>query len=461
MNMRAISAIALDLGTTSIKAGISDEAGTILDARTTSAPLMDVSQGGYESNALAYATAVRKLADVYAARAPGAPLGLSCQRSSFLIWEKRSGNPITPLISWQDTRGAACCNALKNSGPLVTRLTGLRLAPYYFAPKLNAVLSGNPVFRTKLLDGEFLAGTLDTYLIWRWTGKAHHVTDASMAARTLLMDLQTQQWSQTLCDLFEIPREILPRIVHSEDLHFELENGLTLHASVADQSAALIAATRAASNAALVNLGTGGFIVRALPEEAPPPDGYLRTLVFQDENGCAYFAKEGTLNSIAAALAPYPVADCRIENLARHDIFCLAEPGGLGAPYFRNDLGLMFSQPVERLTPREIASLLLEAIIFRVARALENFHGDAPVERVYLTGGLSELEGLRQGIAQCMPFEFYKFQQKDASLSGAALLAARLTHTDVRDAERIIARPNAALVEKYHAWKAWLDELLN
>ena len=106
-------------------------------------------------------------------------------------------------------------------------------------------------------------------------------------------------------------------------------------------------------------------------------DGYLQTLVYQDSAHHAHFAVEGTLNSIAAALAPYPVEECRIEDMAADDIYCVAESSGLGAPYFRQEIGIRFSQPVEHLSHRRIAALLLEAVIFRVARILEDFHHES------------------------------------------------------------------------------------
>lgn len=458
-----ISAIALDLGTTSIKAGLLDQAGALGNIVAFPAPPISVNNGRYESDALAYAeTAEQALSTCLVQAGSAPPLGLCSQRSSFLIWEKASGQPVTPLISWQDNRGTASCEALLASENLIRDLTGLRLTPYYFAPKLRVVLQDHPEWRSKLECGELLAGTLDTFLIWRWTGGKHHVTDSSMAARTLLMDVRQRQWSPALCDLFAIPLSMLPRIKPSAGLNLRLNNGLTLQASLGDQSAALIASTAEGSAEALVNLGTGGFVIRYLLEEKFTQDGYLCTLIYQDSKLHTHLAIEGTLNSIAAALASYPVGECRIEDLAAEDIFCITEPSGLGAPYFRNDIGLRFSQPVKHLVSRQMAALLLEGIIFRVARILEDFHREHALERAYLSGGLSELACLQQGIAQCVPFELYRLQQKDASLQGAALLAAGMSPACHREAEKIeIAHTGKLLAEKYLRWKDWFDTLLS
>ena len=463
MTTPIITSIALDLGTTSIKAGLLDQNGTLSHIVALPAPAISGHDGRYESDALDYAATAEQVLGTCLAQAGGVPpLGLCSQRSSFLIWERASGRPLTPLISWQDDRGAESCDALRAQESVIHTLTGLRLTPYYLAPKLRILLQENPQWHTQLERGELLLGTLDTFLIWRWTGGKHHATDASMAARSLLMDIQQQQWSPQLCELFGISPTILPRITPSAGLNLPLNNGLILQASMGDQSAALIASVGANSTDALVNLGTGGFVIRYLAQDQAMLSGYLRTLVYQDHAAHAHTAIEGTLNSIAAALAPYPVQECRIEDLAAEDIYCLAEPSGIGAPYFRSDLGLQFSSSVAHLTQRQIAALLLEAIVFRVVRILEDFHREAAINRVFLSGGLSELTCLQQGIALCLPFPVHRLQQKDTSLQGAAFLAAAIAPVHQSESTRIeITCPASPLPQKYLRWKDWLDALLD
>ncbi|TXI29312.1 MAG: carbohydrate kinase, partial [Nitrosomonas oligotropha] len=266
--MISAAAVALDLGSTSIKAALLDRQGNLQHIAAQPAPAIDSRDGRYESSASEYVRiATQVLQDCIAQADNNPPLGLCSQRSSFLIWDKASGEPVTPLISWQDDRGKSCCERLHASEETLRSLTGLRLTPYYFAPKLSVLLQENPSWREKLIAAEWLAGTLDTFLIWRWTQGRNFVTDASMAARTLLMDIHQQQWSDTLCHLFDIPRSILPHIKPSTGLNLSLDIGLTLQASVGDQSAALIASLTDRSSEALVNLGTGGFVIRSLAAE--------------------------------------------------------------------------------------------------------------------------------------------------------------------------------------------------
>jgi glycerol kinase len=456
--------IALDLGTTALKAGILTNGGEFAGVLSRPAPTMTGENGIRESDALTYLTTATELLDECLAGAGGnARLGLSCQRSSFLVWDKISGLPVTPLISWQDTRGEASCKALRAQEPLIKNLTGLRLTPYYFAPKLRVLLEEHPPLREGLEQGELVTGTLDSFLIYHWTGGSRHQTDASMAARTLLMDVRQTAWSPALCDLFGIPLGILPSLTPSVGLNLTLKNGCTLQASIADQSAALIASIRPDNAEALVNLGTGGFVIRYRPEPSPsPPEGYLETLVYEDSALKTHTAVEGTINSIAAALAPYSYQDCRLENLAESaQLFCICEPSGVGAPYFRETAGIVFSAPVAHLDERQIACLLLEGIIFRVTRMLDDFRHCHGIDRVYLSGGLSEVPALQQGVAACSSLEVHSLLQKDASLLGAAVLAADLPPAHARKSAKVSLTADAGpLRNKYQQWKIWFDTFI-
>lgn len=457
-----IVAVALDLGTTNIKAGLLAQDGSLRNIASLPAPRIAIDGGRYESDALAYAEAADAVLAGCLVQTEARPsLGICSQRSSFLIWESTSGTPVTPLISWQDDRGAEICVALHGQESTIRELSGLPLTPYYLAPKLLVLLREHPAWRERMHSGEWLLGTLDTFLIWRWTGGRQHVTDVSMAARALLMDIHTRQWSPALCGLFDIPQQALPQIVPSTGLGLRLDNGLTLQASMGDQSAALLASIVIGRREALVNLGTGGFVVCYLPEGRSAPKGYLQTLVWQDAARQVHLACEGTLNSIAAALAVYPVGACRVEALASDEIFCLAEPSGLGAPYFRGDLGVTFSEPIENLPVQRIALLLQEGIIFRVVRILEDFQREFGIERVYLSGGLSNLPCLQQGIARCVPLDVFHLSQTDASLLGAAQLAADSVALEPEKSERIrVTLRSTELLMKYQLWKKWLDGLL-
>ena len=154
------------------------------------------------------------------------------------------------------------------------------------------------------------------------------------------------------------------------------------------------------------------------------------------------------------------MGECRVEDLALDDIYCLAEPSGIGRALFQGNIGIRFSRPVEHLTQRRVASLLLEAVIFRVARILEDFHRESALERVYLSGGLSGLTCLQQGIARCVPFAVYRLVQPESSLRGAALLAAGMAPAYNRKSERMKLPAMPVRCQKNTATGKWLDDLL-
>jgi glycerol kinase len=266
--MSIATAIALDLGTTSIKAGLIDDSGQLSVKFSLPAPKITVNNDRYESDATAYIEIAEQLLVKCLSHANATPsLGIAYQRSSFLLWEKSGGKPVTPLISWQDNRGASCCAELSANQENIQKLTGLRLSPYYFAPKLNALLLEAPELRIGIEQGSLLAGTLDSFLMWHWSDGRLFQKDFSMAARTMLMDIKSQQWSSQLCSLFMIPQHALAKIQPSIGLNQNIIHNCILRSSIADQSAALIASVSSDANDVLVNLGTGGFVIRYMPKQ--------------------------------------------------------------------------------------------------------------------------------------------------------------------------------------------------
>ncbi len=458
----ALNTIVLDLGTTSIKAATCVNSNQIERVFLQPAPEISVDNGHYLSDAMAYLAVVDRLLEKCQRYCQTSPiLGLCFQRSSFVIWDSHSGLPVTPLISWQDNRGKASCEELQEQNGLIRQITGLPLTPYYYAPKLRTFLHQQPELRQDILNSNYLTGTLDSFLIWHWTHGKCFLTDASMAARTQLMDINKGVWSETLADIFDIPLQALPKICTSNDFNLKLKNGIVLRTCVADQSAAMLASVGNDSTEVLVNLGTGGFVIRYEPDYSNDNTSiYLRTLIYQDSQKGKHIALEGTLNSISAALQPYPFKSCRIEDLAElDDIYCLAEPTGIGAPYFCKDIGLEFSQDIDHLTKQQIASLLLEGIIFRVALILEQFNRQAKIQRVNLSGGLSALPCLQQGIALCSPAPVYRLLQKHSGLQGVAILTNNLEAGSYRQTEIISVNQNSdTLIKKYKRWKVWFSQ---
>ncbi|HEX5759220.1 MAG TPA: FGGY family carbohydrate kinase, partial [Thermoanaerobaculia bacterium] len=193
-------------------------------------------------------------------RRQGAPaaLGLACQRSTCLVWERATGRPLTPAISWQDRREAGRVRGMAAHAEEVARRTGLRLSPHYAAPKLAGLLEALPDGLARARGGELVAGTLDAWLVRRLAGR--DATEPGQAGRTLLYDLEEDRWSPELCALWGVPAAALPALAPSAGAWGEVE-GVPLRAMLGDQQAALLGHGGWAEGTAAAHFGTGAFVL--------------------------------------------------------------------------------------------------------------------------------------------------------------------------------------------------------
>jgi glycerol kinase len=225
---------------------------------------------------------------------------MAAQRSSFLLWERESGNCVTPLISWEDRRCHDWCRQHEAKLSAMLSSTGLQLTPHYPAPKLAFIMEQDRGIKSQIDNGKLMFGQIDSYCLWRWSRM--HQVDLSMAARTLLMNIKSGQWSDELLTYFGIQESILPLVVSSCSRKIHLDPGGMLTASVADQSAAMISTLGLGYEGTLVNLGTGGFVLKFLGQEISTVPGYLTGPVCSLSDGTVLDGIEGTINGIGALL---------------------------------------------------------------------------------------------------------------------------------------------------------------
>jgi len=238
-------------------------------------------------------------------------IGITNQRETLVVWDRRTLAAPRRAIVWQDRRTAALCDRLRAAGqePRVTELTGLRLDPYFSATKLSWIAANDEATWAGILDGGLVAGTVDSYIIARLTKGRRHVTDASNASRTLLYDIRTGQWSAELCDLFGVPMRALPEVVPSygEVGHTEPEEFLGLDVPVAgiagDQQAALFGQACFAPGDTKCTYGTGSFVlVNTGKEIVRAKSGLLATVAWQEPGGELKYALEGAIFVTGAAV---------------------------------------------------------------------------------------------------------------------------------------------------------------
>lgn len=453
--------IAIDLGTTNIKGGVLNDSGALTGVVSVSAPPVTGTGLVRESSVEDYLKAVEALVEGLDKKIPKtAPLGIACQRSTFLLWERETGKPLTPLISWQDRRTADWCKKNKDKEEFIIKKTGLPLSPHYAGPKLAFLLEQDSGLKKEAARGKILFGTLETYLLWGWTAGRIHETDLTMAARTLLADISTGEWSDDLLQIFGVPRDIFPAISSSTGRAILLAKGRKVTSTIADQSAALLFAMGNQKDRCVVNLGTGGFVICPTGSAPKYIPRYLTAPLLANGKGENLFGLEGTINGIASSVEQFPVDNFSQGEDSGADCFCLPDSAGVGAPHWAPNLNLVFSKKAETLSDREKGRLVLEGIIFRVREIWEDIKekNDYPL---ILTGGLSRDRLIGQGLADCLNRKVEIPEEREGTLSGAATLAAGLAPG--RPPKTVFIEPNprdSTLPSKYGQWKEWVKGIV-
>lgn len=456
------AAVGLDLGTTRIKAGLLDERGRLQQVRSVPSPELVGEDGIREADPRAYARAAREL--VESTDVPsGTPLGIASQRSTFTIWEREGERLRLPLISWQDRRAAGWCDRHRSIEPEVVRRTGLPLSGHYAGPKLAALQQAQPGLREELRSGEWVFGTLETYLIQQWTAGRIRETDLTMAARTLMLDLERADWSPELLAHYDVPATILPRLVSSTGAGHDLAFGLRLEAMLSDQAAGLVAALDGSRRSALVNLGTGAFVLRPTAGPQPRRLGYLTAPILGTAGAEPRYCLEGTINGAGPALDRFGPGPVELpEKDPCRDGFALPDLAGLGSPHWRPQLGLTLSPAARELPRPEQRRVVLEGLLFRIRELLEDLFDGRRPERIVLAGGLTREPAVGEGLAAALGRPVELQLERESGILGAARLAAGLDPfassptSPVEPGER-----GAYLREKFDRWTGWFGRLLS
>lgn len=394
--------------------------------------------------------------------------GLATQRSSIACWDRASGKPLSPVISWQDRRAARQVAALAPQARRVTELTGLVLSPHYGASKLAWCLRHLPPVKKARREGSLVAGPLASFAIAGLTQGHPCLADPVNGARTQLLDIGQGDWSEELCRLFDIPRDILPRLVPNRHAFGELDvSGRTIPLSVVigDQPAALFADGEPDIHTAYLNLGTGAF-VQCLSEQAVP--GLLRSVLWRD-TGRTLFALEGTVNGAATALDAVAkqlrVGKARmtralpawLETSSEIPLF-LNGIGGLGAPYWRAGFHSRF---VGRGGAGEKMAAVAESIVFLLLENLDRMR-DAGTElrRLRVTGGLAQLDGLCQRLADLSALPVERPLLYEATALGVARLLGGAAQTAPARSTRFVPKQAPTLETRRRHWQTAMQEAL-
>ncbi len=290
-----------------------------------------------------------------------AAIGITNQRETTLVWDRKSGKPIYRAIVWQDRRTASICNQLKSAGKeaLVTEKTGLLLDPYFSATKVKWLLDNVEGARAKAQAGDLAFGTVDTYLIWRLTDGAVHATDATNAGRTLLFDIEKGEWDDQLLALFDIPASMLPNVRDCDGDFGQtdasiLGRAIPIRGVAGDQHAAVIGQACFAPGMIKSTYGTGCFAVLNTGDTLVRSQNRLLTTIAYRMGGKTIYALEGSI-FVAGAAVQWLRDGLKIIGKAsdsgrlamaadpKQNVYLVPAFVGLGAPYWDAEArGAMF-----------------------------------------------------------------------------------------------------------------------
>jgi glycerol kinase len=379
-----------------------------------------------------------------------AAVGITNQRETTLLWDRRTGKPYYNAVVWQDTRTKEICDALAHDGgqDRFRIVCGLPLATYFSGPKIKWILEYVPGARAAAERGDALFGNVDTWLIWWLTGgpdSGAHVTDVSNASRTMLMNLNTLDWDNQVLEVLSIPRAVLPRIVSSSDPNpwgYTSPAGpfgysIPVCGDLGDQQAALVGQTCFLPGEAKNTYGTGCFmLLNTGTQIVPSKSGLLTTLAYRLGDQPAVYALEGSI-AITGALVQWLrdnlgliSSSAEIEQLASSvedngGIYFVPAFSGLFAPYWRSDARGVIVGLTRFINKGHLARAALEATAYQTREVLEAMQKDSGVHLTTLKvdGGMVYNQLLMQFQADLLGVPVVRPKISETTALGAAYAA--------------------------------------
>jgi glycerol kinase len=439
--------LAIDQGTTSTRAVVYDATGAVRGSAARELTQHYPRPGWVEHDAEeiwagVLDTVPRALAAANVQAADLAAVGLTNQRETAVVWDRRSGAPAARAIVWQDRRTGDFCRERRADEPWIYQRTGLVLDPYFSATKVRWLLKQDAALAGQAAAGSLAFGTVDSFLIWRLTGGAVHATDRSNASRTLLLNLATGQWDAELCRYFEVPEAMLPQVrASAADFGVTkglgvLPDGLPLYGVAGDQQAALFGQCAFGPGEAKCTYGTGAFFLQHLGRRLSLSRHRLLTTIAASGEGPLEYALEGSVFVAGAAVQWLRdglklLSDAAaVEEMAHRSdpeqpvIFV---PGfvGLGAPHWVPDArGVLFGL-TRGTSAADLGRATLEGVAFQVADLIDAAASDAGerLRALRVDGGMARNAWFLQCQADVLGLPVQAAAQSEATALGAAFLA--------------------------------------
>lgn len=390
------------------------------------------------------ATCRQVLAETGVAAADLAGIGITNQRETTAVWDKATGAPLHRAIVWQDRRTVEICEALRGGGheDMIRHKTGLLLDPYFSGTKASWILDQQPEARDRAARGELLFGTIDSFLIWRLTGGASHVTDATNASRTMLYDIREGAWSEEICGLLQVPMAMLPEVKDcAADFGITvpeiLGEAVPILGVAGDQQAAGIGQACFAPGMMKSTYGTGCFALLNTGETPVVSHNRLLTTVAYQLGGKPIYALEGSIFIAGAAVQWLRDGLGLLEDAAQsgalarqadpeQDVLLVPAFTGLGAPYWQPECrGAVFG--LTRGTgPAEMARAALQSVAYQTRDLWEAMRADWPEEThvtLRVDGGMSASDWTMQSLSDLLGAAVDRPKMQETTVLGAGWLA--------------------------------------
>jgi glycerol kinase len=477
---------AIDQGTTSTRCIVFDQHGKVAGLGQREHQQIFPRPGWVEHDALeiwrnTLAVIEDALANTGLGRSDIDAVGVTNQRETTVVWDRRTGEPVYNAIVWQDTRTDAICAELAgDAGPgRYQERTGLPLSTYFAGPKLRWILDNVENARARAESGDLCFGTIDSWLVWKLTGGNAHVTDVTNAARTMLMDLRTLQWDSQICADFGVPESLLPAIHSSSQIYAEITEGplagVPIGGILGDQQAATFGQACLSPGEAKNTYGTGNFmLLNTGTEPVTSSHGLLTTVCYRIGDEPAVYALEGSI-AVTGSLVQWLrdnlgiiSAASEIEALAASvpdtgGAFIVPAFSGLFAPRWRPEARGIICGLTRFVNKAHLARAALESTAFQTREVSDAMRADSGVELTTLKvdGGMVANELLMQFQSDILGVPVVRPKVAETTALGAAYAAGiavdRWNQDDIREiwAEDKTWQPSMAEAERERRLAEW------
>lgn len=439
--------LALDQGTTSSRAIVFDRNSEIVSVAQKEFTQIYPQSGWVEHNPreiweTQIETAIEALRKANLTAQEFAAVGITNQRETTVVWNRKTGEPICNAIVWQDRRTSEFCDEIrKNYADVIRQKTGLEVDAYFSASKINWILENIPNAGKQAENGELCFGTIDSWLIWKLTNGTKHLTDVSNASRTMLYNIETLSWDAELLEIFNIPRQVLPEVKSSSEFYGAIETprelrGIKIAGIAGDQQAALFGQMCFEKGSSKSTYGTGCFLLQNTGTEIKKSENNLLTTVSWQIGDKTEYALEGSVFIGGAVIGWLRDSLGIIENAS--DVEALANSisdnggvyfvpafAGLGAPHWNQDARGLIIGLTRGTGKAHIARAAVEAIAFQTADLLDSMRADSKIElkELRVDGGATKNDSLLQFQADVLGIPVVRSRITETTALGAAYLA--------------------------------------